>query len=244
MKWHSAWLAILGGISLAAVSGCSARTTVTPCPVGNSQYRSSEVALRLDFMDDGGSYRLPLGKVVVAPGNTCASGDPVEVLGSQLPPRTPAPFLGDYSAFRAGRTGTANIYQKPCSGGACGHSFAVDITVTNGCQPLSRTDAISRVTTRYPTRSLPDGSGDGANSAKLVLPSEYEKLFGTSLDLAPDSLVWAVLVGIYSSPEPSPPLRWTGTAVGACTDWISRQWMGMREPPGWSSVTDQGPPPQ
>jgi hypothetical protein len=233
MRWQSAWLVALCGIELATAVGC-AEGTIAACPAGPSQFSASEIALRLDFRDDGNAYRLPLGKVVIAPSGVCGTGDAIEAIGNEALSNTPSPSFGVPQAFRAVRTGVSSIAEPGCTGGACGQRLNVDVTVTNGCQPLSRSDAISLFMKRYP-----HGVGNGEISTKLILASEYEQLFGTALDLMPNTLVWAVLVATRNL-DPAEPTVWTANAIVACTDWMSDQWTATSEPGGWSSLTDQG----
>ena len=234
MRWQSAWLVALCGIALAAGGGCT-EGKPTACPAGNSQFSASDIALRLDFRDDGNTYRLPLGKVVIAPFGICGSGDAIEVIGKQALSSTPSPHFGVPQAFRGVRTGVANIAEAGCTGGACGQRLDVDVTVTEGCQPLSRGDAISLVMKGYP-----HGVDNGEIATKLIFAPEYEQVFGTALQLTRDASVWAVVVATRNGPGPADGSVWTANAIVACTDWISDQWRALSEPVGWSSLSDQG----
>jgi hypothetical protein len=127
---------------------------------------------------------------------------------------------------------------------ACFVGFGVTIKVTDGCQLLSRTDAISKVLMRYPI-SIPQGEPvppPPATKAKLIKASQYEQIFGDPLYLPADTKVWGVLTGtpIVQSPSPSGPsfVHWQVTAVDACTDWMSSRVEATSTPPGWNSVPD------
>src|SRR5260370_25102384 len=108
MKASAVWLVAVSLIALAA-PGCyrppDPVVVGTPCPPGSATYESREVALRLQWGQLDGSYRLPLGKVVVSWSGVCAQGDALQSIGKQSPPISPSG--NDYRAFRAVRIGTA-----------------------------------------------------------------------------------------------------------------------------------------
>ncbi len=223
VKWPAVWLTALSLMTLAA-PGCSGRPPAdTGCSAGRGQYDAQDVALRLDpGWDAEGSYLLPLGKVVVTWPGVCANGPALQAVGTQLAPSTP--YVRDVNAFRAVRVGTVYLSHPYACGEACQKPVNLRITVTDGCQLLSR-DAAARMAT-----------------------PQYEQLFGAGLNLAADSLVWAVLAAtesaIQSSPPTNPPaLYWSSIAVGACTDRASPWSGGGSSPPaGWDAVPDQSPP--
>src|SRR5260370_7243219 len=92
MKASAVWLVAVSLIALAA-PGCyrpPAPVVVgTPCPPGSATYESRDVALRLQVGQLDGSYRLPLGKVVVSWSGVCAQGDALQSLGNQSSPASP-----------------------------------------------------------------------------------------------------------------------------------------------------------
>jgi hypothetical protein len=238
MNGHAFLLVVVSVVALAA-PGCSGKTPAdTGCAAGHSPYEGRDVALRLRrYHDFDGSYRLPLGKIVVSWSGVCASGDALEALANQSSPSTPG--LSDGGAFRAVRTGGAFLSWSPVCGEACQKPANVRVTVTAGCQLLSRGDAVNMTMPRYP---IPPPQ---KISAKLMHVSQYEQLFAARLDLPPDTLVWAVLTAdpVITSPPVStpPPVQWTATAVDACTDWVSYRWAGTTEPAGWETIPDQSP---
>ena len=241
VKWPAVWLTALSLMTLTA-PGCSGRPPAdTGCSAGRGQYDAQDVALRLDpGWDAEGSYLLPLGKVVVTWPGVCANGLALQAVGTQLAPSTP--YVSDRNAFRAVRVGTVYLNHPYACGEACQKPVNVRITVTDGCQRLSRDAAAKMATPQYP---LPPPV---TVSTKLIRASQYEQLFGGRLNLAADSLVWAVLAAtesaIQSSPPTNPPaLYWSSIAVGACTDRASPWSGGGSSPPaGWDAVADQAAP--
>lgn len=238
MKTRAVWLVVVSVIALAA-QGCSKAPPTgvvgTPCPPGTATYESRDVALRLQVGQLDGSYRLPLGKVVVSWSGVCAQGDALQAIGKQSPPASPDG--NDYRAFRAVRIGRAVLTHTYACGEACQRPMQVFITVTDGCQLLTRTDAVNLTLPPYP---IPPPQ---VTSAKLIRASQYDQLFGTRLDLPAESLVWAVLSAAPPFTVPTPPtpgpLQWGAVAVDACTNWLEGGWSGDREPAGWSAVAEQ-----
>jgi hypothetical protein len=243
MKWQSTLLVVLSVATLAACSSLGRPPSPTGCPAGHSNFEAGEVALRLGEDDRQRTYRLPIGEVVVVPEpEICESGAALEPLAHQSPSSTPGPR--GITAYRAVRVGVAYLNGPPCMTEACFVGFGVTIKVTDGCQLLSRTDAISKVLTRHPI-SIPQGEPvppPPATKVKLIKASQYEQIFGEPLYLPADTKVWAVLTGtpIVQSPSPSGPssVLWLVTAVDACTDWMSRPWEATSTPPGWTAVPD------
>jgi hypothetical protein len=242
MIWRPAVLVVASVIAVQASAGCGQQAAATTCPAGHSPYQAADVALRLGADDSGRSYRLPLGEIVTAGSGFCVSGDALEVLGPQSEPASPGPI--DAQAYRAVRTGQADIHQIIVCSEACFAAFVAKITVTNGCELLSRENAINKVRTRHPI-SIPQGETvppPPATKVKLIKASQYEQIFGEPLYLPADTKVWAVLTGtpIVQSPSPSGPssVLWLVTAVDACTDWMSSPWEATSTPPGWTAVPD------
>jgi hypothetical protein len=239
MRWRPAVLVVVSLIAMQASAACGHRTAATTCPAGHSPYQTADVALRLLDVDRGRSYRLPLGKIVTTTQGFCADGDALEVLALQSAPSSPGRF--DVQAFRAVRIGQAGISEITACSETCYAAFTAKITVTNGCELLSRTDAINKVLTRDPV-SWPQGSspppGPTSISAKLIKASQYSQIFHEPLDLQPDAPVWAVLYADHQgalSSTPAP-LQWLVVAVDACTDWLSLAWGAQRDPAGWNSI--------
>jgi len=180
-----------------------------------------------------------MGKVVaVVWAGICASGDALQVLGPLQPPNVQGQSYG--SAYRAVRIGKARLYGVYACSEACPKPFNAEITVTNGCEILSRKAVIAR---------LSRGGPDWTWSAKLIPATQYEQLFDqplnfAPLNFAPDELVWAVLgtgptiSGTYVDPTPGP-IGWAASAMDACTDYVSGYWKAASMPAGWSSLTDQ-----
>ena len=238
MRWQSACLAVAGLIPLTSVSCYQTPPPAAGCPAGHTSYQAGDVALRLSENDGqpGSSLRLPLGKVVVDvwPG-TCASGGALQVLGPQQPPSVQGRSYP--SAYRAVRVGQARLYRVDSCGEVCMRPFATEITVTSGCQVLSR----QYVTARWAT-----SGADWTWSAKLIQAAQYTQLFAVPLVVAPDEPVWALLgtgrENLGTPVEPTPgPIVWMANAVDACTDYVYGQWGGTSAPAGWSSLTDQSP---
>jgi hypothetical protein len=210
MNWRAvavaaAWL----GASFATFA-CSqlAYSGPSPCPAGSSAYQEADVALRLHEVDRNRGFRLPLGEVVTTGAGYCSVGDALEVLRQQ----------SGVQAFRAVRVGFAQISRvNYCPGEACMEGFSVSITVTNGCQALSREDAIRKVVT---PRGWPQGSTPPPVPtpirARSMSASEYNQTFHGALDLQPSATVWAVWF-----PQATPDKLWEVFAVDACTDWVS-----------------------
>src|SRR5712692_9132272 len=150
MKWQSASMVILSVIALTACVEIGPKPPDTAgCPVGRSPYQAADVALRIGWDTSEGSSRLPLGKVVVAAPGMCVQGDALQALGAQRPPSSPGGSAGQ--AFRAVTTGVAKLYWNPTScGEACMKSTLIRITVTDGCQPLSRQDVTRMSYPPYP----------------------------------------------------------------------------------------------
>jgi hypothetical protein len=200
------------------------------------------VLLRLGLYDRDQPYRLPLGKVVTAP--ACyANGDALEVLGSPTRAATPVPTG---RAFRAVKVGQAWLgTTEDCGGGeAClDDRFAAQITVTDGCQVLSRNAVIQKVVTRIGgrTRSWPPPTT--SISAKLIKEHEFSEIFHTPLDRRSSERVWAVVWTDRSQQSPgatSSVVGWGVTAVDACTDWFGASSGGPQSsPPGWDYVHDE-----
>jgi hypothetical protein len=159
----------------------------------------------------------------------------LQPLGTQAPPVSPGG--NDYRAFRAVRIGRAVLTHAYACGEACQRPMQVFITVTDGCQLLSRTEAVNLTLPPYP---IPPPQ---MTSAKLIRASQYDQIFGTRLDLPAETLVWAVLTAAPPFTVPTPPtpgpLQWGATAVDACTDWTTGGWSGDGAPAGWSAVADQ-----
>jgi hypothetical protein len=113
----------------------------------------------------------------------------------------------------------------------------VFITVTDGCQLLSRTDVVNLTLPPYP---IPPPQ---IAYTKLIRASQYVQIFSTRLDLPAETLVWAVLTAAPPHTIPTPPtpgpLQWGAIAVDACTNWTTGGWSGEGEPAGWSAVADQ-----
>jgi hypothetical protein len=234
MRWAH-FLALAGLIPLLSVGCYQPPPPAAGCPAGHAMYGAADVAIRLT-QDDGFAriaLRLPLGKVVLVvwPG-ICASGDALQVLGA---PQAPAAGGQGYgSAFRAVKLGKAMLYSNWACGEACMKPFGVQITVTNGCETLSRQDV------------LPAGTPDWTWSARLIRAAQYTQVFGVPIKLAPDEPVWATLgtgrENIGTPVEPTPgPIVWVASAEDACTDYVSGQWNGTTAPAGWASLTDQSP---
>jgi hypothetical protein len=238
MKMRGVGVMVAGMMSLVAQACTSPPHAVvigTPCPPGQATYESREVALRLHVGQLDGFYRLPLGKVVVSWSGVCTTGDALQPLGTQAPPVSPGG--NDYRAFRAVRIGRAVLTHAYACGEACQRPMQVFITVTDGCQLLSRTEAVNLTLPPYP---IPPPQ---VTSAKLIRASQYDQIFGTRLDLPTETLVWAVLTAAPPFTVPTPPtpgpLQWGATAVDACTDWTTGGWSGDGAPAGWSAVADQ-----
>jgi hypothetical protein len=234
MRWQPACLVLLGLIPLAS-AGCYQQPPDRSCPAGQTSYQAADVAIRLTQNDgfETTSLRLPIGKVVVMVwGGICASGDAVQALGAQQPPPVEGQSYG--SAFRAVRLGKARLYSNWTCGEACRKPFAVQITVTKGCETLPRQDVLAI------------GRPDFTWSAKLIQAAQYTQLFATPLKFAPDEPVWALLgtgreyAGTVIDPTPGS-VVWSASAIDACTDYVSGQWNGTGAPGGWSSLTDQSP---
>jgi hypothetical protein len=111
------------------------------------------------------------------------------------------------------------------------------ITVTDGCQLLSRTEVVNLTLPQYP---IPPPQ---LTHTKLMRASQYDQVFGTRLDLPAETLVWAVLTAAPPLTIPTPPtpgpLQWGAIAVDACTNWTTGGWSADGEPAGWSAVADQ-----
>lgn len=238
MKRHAAWLVVVSALALTA-QGCyqpgPAIVVGTPCPPGQATYESGDVALRLHAGQLDGRYRLPLGKVVVSWSGVCAEGDALQPLGNQSP--SVSPVGNDYRAFRAVRIGRAVLTHSYACSEACQRPMQVFITVTDGCQLLSRTDVVNLTLPHYPIRP------PQVTYTKLMRASQYDRVFGTRLDLSAETLVWAVLTAAPPLTTPTPPtpgpLQWGAIAVDPCTNWTEGGWSGDGEPAGWSSVIDQ-----
>jgi hypothetical protein len=238
MKTRAVWLMAMSVIVLAA-QGCynppHAVVIGSPCPPGQSTYESRDVALRLYAGQVDGSYRLPLGKIVVSWSGVCAEGNALQPLGSQSP--SVSPGENDYRAFRAVRIGRAVLTHPYACGEACQKPMQIFITVTDGCQLLSRTEVVNLTLPQYP---IPPPQ---LTYTKLMHPAQYDHVFGTKLDLPADTLVWAVLTAASPLTTPTPPtpgpLQWRATAVDACTNWTAGGWSGDGEPAGWRAVADQ-----
>jgi hypothetical protein len=126
------------------------------------------------------------------------------------------------------------LYSNWACGEACMKPFGVQITVTNGCDTLSRKDVLA------------SGTPDWTWSARLIQAAQYTQVFGVPLKLAPDEPVWAILgtgrENIGTPVEPTPgPIVWVASAKDACTDYVSGEWRGASAPAGWASLTDQSP---
>jgi hypothetical protein len=164
---------------------------------------------------------LPFGKVVVVVWpEICASGGALQVLGPLQPPSAQGRSYA--SAYRAVRIGKATLYRVDSCGEVCIKPFSVGITVTDGCEVLSRNEVRARWL---------GGGGDRTWSAKLTRAKQYEQIFGTPTTFAADEPVWVIL-GTGSSSS-------IASAVDACTDYASGAWTGTAVPAGWSSLTDQ-----
>jgi hypothetical protein len=240
MKWRPVVLVVASVIAVQASAGCGHQPVATTCAAGHSPYQAADVALRLGADDSGRSYRLPLGKIVTAGSGFCVSGDALEVLGQQSEPASPGSIHAQ--AYRAVRTGQADIHQIIVCSEACFAAFVAKITVTNGCELLPREDAIQKVLTRHPI-SWPQGTspppGPTSISAKLIKASQYSQIFHQPLDLQPDALVWAVLYAEPQSSSSTAPPQWSVAAVDACTDWLSDRWGAQKDPAGWNSIAVQ-----
>lgn len=181
------------------------------------------------------SFRLPLGKVVVAPAE-CAFGGALEKLSAASGPAG----LAAMAAYRAVRIGRSHLYSHPpCGGETCMKGFDADVTVTDGCQIRPRDAVIAAVVTprSYPQGQMPPAPRSSA--AKLTTAARYEEVFGSRTDLPADRLVWAVVVDepLPSGLDPSTHI-WFAPAVDACTDWRSSAGTTTTLPSGWASMTD------
>jgi hypothetical protein len=210
MNWRAVAVAAAWWGATFATFACGqlAYSGPSPCPAGSSAYEEADVALRLREADRNRAYRLPLGEVVTTGAGYCASGDALEVLKQQ----------SGVQAFRAVRVGSVQISRiNYCPGEACMEGFSVSITVTNGCQALSREEAIRKVVT---PRESPQGSSPQPVPTPIrtrsIFASEYNQTFHAALDLQPSATVWAVWF-----PQNTPEQLWAVFAVDACTDWVS-----------------------
>jgi hypothetical protein len=223
MRWQPALVAVASVIPLTSAACYQPPPPAAGCPAGHASYQAGEVALRLGENDAGStsSLRLPFGKVVVVVWpEICASGEALQVLGPLQPPNVQGRTYA--SAFRAVRIGKATLHRVDSCGEVCMKPFSVGITVTDGCEVLSRNEVSARWLR---------GGGDWTWSAKLTRAKEYEQLFATPTAFAADEPVWAIL-GTSSSAS-------MASAVDACTDYVSGAWNGTGVPAGWSSLTDQ-----
>ena len=211
MRWPATGLLAVVITAVFGISGCGqpAYSGSSPCPPGTTAYQEIDVALHLREVNRDQAYRLPLGEIVTAPGiGYCASGDGLEVLKQQ----------SGVQAFRAVRVGAAQIARiSSCTGEVCYQGFSVSITITEGCQALSRDEAVRRVVV---PRTRPQGSSPPPVPAHLrasfVSASEYDQTFHAALGLRASEMVWAVWF-----PQSTPDNLWEVFAVDACTDWVS-----------------------
>jgi len=235
MRWQPVCLVLFSLIPLASAGCYQQPPPAAGCPAGHIPYQAADLAIRLTQNDglETTSLRLPIGKVVVMVwGGICASGDALQALGAQQPLTGQSQSYG--SAFRAVKLGKATLNSNWSCGEACMKPFAVQITVTNGCETLPRKAV------------LPVGTPDWTWSARLIQAARYTQLFAVPLKLAPDEPVWALLgtgrENLGTAIEPTPgPVVWSASAIDACTDYVSGQWTGTGAPAGWSSLTDQSP---
>jgi len=237
MRWPAAaLLAPVGVNALLATAACGRPSAADYCPPGQASYQPTDVALTLDSGDQGRSFRLPLGKIVTAI-VPCEAGDALQRVASTGLP-----------AFRAVAIGKAAIYSvnSQCGGETCLQDYRFEVTVTEGCVIRSPDDLMGTVV--VPPRWGPQGSSplppQKLVAAKLIMTSDYSRIFHTALDLQPETLVWALLyIGVSEippSPEPVVTALYT-VAVDACTDWRSVPVQTETNQPGWSSVFDHAP---
>jgi hypothetical protein len=231
-------MVVLSAITIGAGGACAKSPPSAVCPAGHTPYSAADIALQLVQDDSEHSFRLPLGKIVTGAVGWCATGNALEALGNELPSSTPG--RGHGGAFRAVKIGVADLHLESVCSEACFKGFWAKITVTNGCEILPRAD-VAKLFSTPNTSWIPVTS-----TARLVLASEYERVFAPLVDVPPDKPVWAVLqsgrfnLGPVVDPSPGP-ISWAATAIDPCTDHTLGRWYGERPPPGWSALTDQSP---